>query len=147
MPARATQGISSSRWNSARCGRAASRRCLRRNSMRRLFLHRQERSFPRALKALQKGGALVLGGIHMSPIPSFDYDLLYQERVIRSVANNTRQDGEDFLRIAAEIPIRSDCHSSIARRESRAERPEERRHFGRGGARDRPRRLTLRAAH
>ena len=60
---------------------------------------------PPALKALKKGGVLVLGGIHMSPIPSFDYDLLYQERMIRSVANNTRQDGEDFLRVAAEIPI------------------------------------------
>jgi propanol-preferring alcohol dehydrogenase len=59
------------------------------------------------LKALKKGGVLVLGGIHMSPIPSFDYDLLYQERMIRSVANNTRQDGEDFLRIAAEIPVRT----------------------------------------
>jgi propanol-preferring alcohol dehydrogenase len=65
---------------------------------------------PAALKALKKGGVLVLGGIHMSPIPSFDYDLLYQERVIRSVANNTRQDGEDFLRVAAEIPI----HSQVA---------------------------------
>jgi alcohol dehydrogenase, propanol-preferring len=62
---------------------------------------------PAALKALKKGGLLVLGGIHMSPIPSFDYDLLYQERVIRSVANNTRQDGEDFLRVAAKIPIRT----------------------------------------
>jgi propanol-preferring alcohol dehydrogenase len=62
---------------------------------------------PAALRALKKGGALILGGIHMSPIPSFSYDLLYQERVIRSVANNTRQDGEDFLRIAAEIPIRT----------------------------------------
>jgi propanol-preferring alcohol dehydrogenase len=62
---------------------------------------------PAALKALKKGGVLVLGGIHMSPIPSFTYDLLYQERVIRSVANNTRQDGEDFLRVAAEIPIRT----------------------------------------
>jgi propanol-preferring alcohol dehydrogenase len=60
---------------------------------------------PAALKVLRKGGTLVLGGIHMSPIPSFDYDLLYQERVVRSVANNTRQDGEDFLQIAAEIPI------------------------------------------
>jgi len=60
---------------------------------------------PAALKALKKGGALILGGIHMSPIPSFSYDLLYQERVIRSVANNTRKDGEDFLRVAAEIPI------------------------------------------
>src|SRR5690348_14045222 len=62
---------------------------------------------PAALKALKKGGVLVLGGIHMSPIPSFPYDLLYQERVMRSVANNTRQDGEDFLRVAAEIPIRT----------------------------------------
>jgi propanol-preferring alcohol dehydrogenase len=62
---------------------------------------------PAALKALKKGGALILGGIHMSPIPSFSYDLLYQERVIRSVANNTRQDGEDFLGVAAEIPIRT----------------------------------------
>jgi alcohol dehydrogenase, propanol-preferring len=62
---------------------------------------------PAALKALHKGGSLVLGGIHMSQIPSFDYDLLYQERLIRSVANNTRQDGEDFLRVAADIPIRS----------------------------------------
>jgi len=61
---------------------------------------------PAALAALRKGGVLVLGGIHMSPIPSFSYDLLYQERMIRSVANNTRQDGQDFLRIAAEIPIR-----------------------------------------
>ena len=62
---------------------------------------------PPALKALKKGGSLVLGGIHMSPIPSFNYDLLYQERVVRSVANNTRNDGEDFLRVAAEIPIRT----------------------------------------
>jgi propanol-preferring alcohol dehydrogenase len=66
---------------------------------------------PAALKALKKGGALILGGIHMSPIPSFSYNLLYQERVIRSVANNTRQDGEDFLRVAAEIPIRT--HAQI----------------------------------
>jgi len=62
---------------------------------------------PAVLKALTKGGALVLGGIHMSPIPSFDYQLLSQERVIRSVANNTRKDGEDFLRVAAQIPIRT----------------------------------------
>jgi propanol-preferring alcohol dehydrogenase len=60
---------------------------------------------PAALYSLRKGGTLILGGIHMSPIPSFSYDLLYQERMIRSVANNTRKDGEDFLRIAAEIPI------------------------------------------
>src|SRR5437879_1317831 len=66
---------------------------------------------PAALKALKKGGTLALGGIHMSPIPTLDYNLLYHERVIRSVANNTRQDGEDFLRIAAEIPI----HTQVQR--------------------------------
>jgi propanol-preferring alcohol dehydrogenase len=60
-----------------------------------------------ALKALKKGGTVALAGIHMSPIPPLDYQLLYHERVIRSVANNTRQDGEDFLRTAAEIPIRT----------------------------------------
>jgi len=62
---------------------------------------------PAALKALKKGGTLVLAGIHMSPTPPLEYDLLYHERVIRSVANNTRQDGEDFLRLAAEIPIKT----------------------------------------
>jgi propanol-preferring alcohol dehydrogenase len=60
-----------------------------------------------ALKALKKGGTLALGGIHMSPIPALDYNLLYHERVVRSVANNTRQDGHDFLRVAAGIPIRT----------------------------------------
>jgi propanol-preferring alcohol dehydrogenase len=62
---------------------------------------------PASLKVLKKGGAVILGGIHMSPIPSFEYNLLYHERLIRSVANNTRQDGIDFLKIAADIPIRT----------------------------------------
>jgi propanol-preferring alcohol dehydrogenase len=61
-----------------------------------------------ALRALKRGGTVALGGIHMSPIPPLDYNLLYQERVIRSVANNTRRDGEDFLKIAAAIPIRTE---------------------------------------
>jgi alcohol dehydrogenase, propanol-preferring len=60
---------------------------------------------PAALKALRKGGRLILGGIHMSDIPSFPYDLLYEERMIRSVANNTRRDGHEFLALAAAIPI------------------------------------------
>ncbi len=60
---------------------------------------------PAALAALKRGGVVVLGGIHMSDIPSFPYDLLYGERVIRSVMNNTRADGHDFLKLAAEIPI------------------------------------------
>jgi alcohol dehydrogenase, propanol-preferring len=62
---------------------------------------------PAALKALRKGGRLILGGIHMSDIPSFPYDLLYEERMIRSVANNTRRDGDEFLLLAAKIPIRT----------------------------------------
>ena len=66
---------------------------------------------PAALKNLKRGGTLVLGGIYMSPIPSFSYDLLYWERKIRSVANNTRQDGIDFLRVAAEIPIHTEVQA------------------------------------
>ena len=60
-----------------------------------------------SLKVLDKGGTLVLGGIYMSPIPQFDYSLVYGERVIRSVANNTREDGHEFLKEAAEIPVRT----------------------------------------
>jgi propanol-preferring alcohol dehydrogenase len=62
---------------------------------------------PAALASLKKGGRLILGGIHMSDIPSFSYNLLYQERAIRSVANNTREDGAQFLQLAAEIPVRT----------------------------------------
>ena len=60
---------------------------------------------PVALKASDKGATVVLGGIHMSPIPTFDYSLIYGERVVRSVANNTRQDGREFLAEAAQIPL------------------------------------------
>ncbi len=63
---------------------------------------------PAALKALKKGGTLALGGIHMSEIPPLNYDWLYGERVVRSVANNTRADGHDFLKVAAEIPIQTE---------------------------------------
>ena len=62
---------------------------------------------PAALQVLRKGGRLILAGIHMSAIPSFAYELLYQERLIRSVANNTRKDGKEFLQLAAEIPIQT----------------------------------------
>ena len=62
---------------------------------------------PAALRALDKGATLVLGGIHMSPIPSFAYALLYGERVVRSVANNTREDGREFLTEAARVPVRT----------------------------------------
>jgi alcohol dehydrogenase, propanol-preferring len=62
---------------------------------------------PAALKALKKGGTVTLAGIYMSPTPPIEYALLYQEHVLRSVANNTREDGEQFLKVAAEIPIRT----------------------------------------
>jgi propanol-preferring alcohol dehydrogenase len=62
---------------------------------------------PVGLAALDKGGMLVLGGIHMSTIPAFDYPLIYGERSILSVANNTRADGREFLEEAASIPIRT----------------------------------------
>jgi propanol-preferring alcohol dehydrogenase len=62
---------------------------------------------PVALRALDQGGTLVLGGIHMSAIPSFDYRLIYGERVVRSVANNTREDGREFLAEAAHIPVQT----------------------------------------
>lgn len=62
---------------------------------------------PIALRTLDKGGVLVLGGIHMSDIPSFDYSIIYGERVMRSVANNTRDDGREFLAEAARIDLRT----------------------------------------
>ncbi|HYK18911.1 MAG TPA: zinc-dependent alcohol dehydrogenase family protein [Bryobacteraceae bacterium] len=75
---------------------------------------------PAALKALRKGGVLALGGIHMSNIPTLDYKLLYGERIVRSVANNTRQDGHDFLRTAAEIPIHTEIEVFSLRDANRA---------------------------
>ena len=61
-----------------------------------------------ALQAVGKGGTVVCGGIHMSSIPSFPYDLLWGERVLRSVANLTRRDGEEFLALAPSVPIRTE---------------------------------------
>jgi alcohol dehydrogenase, propanol-preferring len=61
---------------------------------------------PAALRAVGKGGVVACGGIHMSTIPAFPYEILWGERVLRSVANLTRQDGEAFFRIAAEVPLR-----------------------------------------
>jgi propanol-preferring alcohol dehydrogenase len=62
---------------------------------------------PAALRAVAKGGVVVCGGIHMSDIPSFPYELLWGERAIRSVANLTRRDGEEFLALAPGIPVRT----------------------------------------
>jgi propanol-preferring alcohol dehydrogenase len=63
---------------------------------------------PEALARVRKGGIVVCGGIHMSDIPSFPYALLWGERRIRSVANLTRADGEQFMRIAAQVPLRTE---------------------------------------
>ncbi len=62
---------------------------------------------PMALKAVAKGGVVVCAGIHMSDIPSFPYSILWGERQVRSVANLTRQDGEEFLKLAPQIPIKT----------------------------------------
>ncbi len=60
---------------------------------------------PAALRAVDKGGTVVLGGIHMSDVPSFPYDILWQERVVRSVANLTRQDGLELMELAPRVPV------------------------------------------
>jgi propanol-preferring alcohol dehydrogenase len=62
---------------------------------------------PAALRAVRKGGAVVCSGIHMSDIPTFPYELLWGERVVRSVANLTRRDGDEFLAIAPTVPVRT----------------------------------------
>jgi alcohol dehydrogenase, propanol-preferring len=63
---------------------------------------------PAALRVLAKGGIVVCAGIHMSDIPSFEYELLWGERSLRSVANLTREDGHEFLALAPEVPVRTD---------------------------------------
>jgi len=64
---------------------------------------------PQALRAVAPGGTVVCGGIHMSDIPSFPYDILWRERTICSVANLTRRDGEEFMKVASDFPI----HTSV----------------------------------
>lgn len=70
---------------------------------------------PQALRCLDKGGVVVCGGIHMSDIPRFPYELLWGERVIRSVANLTRRDGEEFLRLAPQVPVRTEVQTFALR--------------------------------
>lgn len=62
---------------------------------------------PAALRAVERGGTVVCAGIHMSPIPSFSYDILWGERVLRSVANLTRRDAEEFLELAPKVPVKT----------------------------------------
>jgi alcohol dehydrogenase, propanol-preferring len=66
---------------------------------------------PRALRAVAKGGTVVCAGIHMSDIPSFPYELLWGERRLVSVANLTRRDGEEFLELAPEVPVRTEVET------------------------------------
>jgi propanol-preferring alcohol dehydrogenase len=63
---------------------------------------------PEALRAVAPGGIVVCAGIHMSDIPAFPYGILYEERVLRSVANLTRSDGEEFLRLAPTVPVKTE---------------------------------------
>jgi propanol-preferring alcohol dehydrogenase len=62
---------------------------------------------PKALKDLDKGGMVICGGIHMSDIPSFPYNILWEERKLSSVANLTRKDGKEFLKLAADVPVKT----------------------------------------
>jgi propanol-preferring alcohol dehydrogenase len=66
---------------------------------------------PQALQSLAKGGVVVCAGIHMSDIPSFPYRLLWGERVVRSVANLTRRDAEEFLAIAPQVPVKTEVQT------------------------------------
>ncbi|HET6146358.1 MAG TPA: zinc-dependent alcohol dehydrogenase family protein [Polyangia bacterium] len=75
---------------------------------------------PVALRAVDRGGSVVLGGIHMSPLPALPYQLIYDERIVRSVANNTRADGRDFLFEAARLPVRTHTEPFPLREANRA---------------------------
>src|SRR5262245_27873733 len=66
---------------------------------------------PAALRAVERGGTVVCAGIHMSDIPSFPYRILWEERVVRSVANLTRRDGEEFLALAPNVPVRTEVET------------------------------------
>jgi len=66
---------------------------------------------PAALRAVERGGTVVCAGIHMSDIPSFPYRMLWEERIVRSVANLTRRDGEEFLALAPRVPVRTEIEA------------------------------------
>jgi propanol-preferring alcohol dehydrogenase len=66
---------------------------------------------PAALRSVRAGGTVVCAGIHMTDIPSFPYAILWGERVLRSVANLTRDDAEEFLRLAPKIPVRTEVEA------------------------------------
>ena len=94
-----------SRW--AQFGRVLLRPCRQRSWRRPIIFAPVGGLVPLALKAMDKSGTVVCGGIHMSDIPSFSYDLLWEERSVCSVANLTRQDGKDFFKIAPRVPVKT----------------------------------------
>ena len=65
---------------------------------------------PAALKAMKKGGSVICAGIHMSDIPSFPYSILWGERMVKSVANLTRRDGEEFMELAPKVPVKTEVN-------------------------------------
>jgi len=75
---------------------------------------------PKALQDVDKGGTVICGGIHMSDIPSFPYHILWEERIIRSVANLTREDGEAFFKIAPEVPVTTEIKTYSLRQANEA---------------------------
>jgi propanol-preferring alcohol dehydrogenase len=75
---------------------------------------------PAALRAVRKGGVVVCAGIHMSDIPSFPYRILWGERVIRSIANLTRRDGEEFFELAPRVPVRTEITTYALERANEA---------------------------
>jgi propanol-preferring alcohol dehydrogenase len=75
---------------------------------------------PEALRAMRKGGTLALAGIYMTPIPELKYELLYHERIVRSVANATRDDARQLMRLAGEIPVRTEVETFSLEEANRA---------------------------
>ena len=94
-----------------RVGRAPRTTPRRSRSTPRSSSLRRARSCPPPCARWRPGGTVVCGGIHMSDIPSLPYELLWGERVLRSVANLTRADGERFLAVAPEVPVRTEVET------------------------------------
>ena len=107
----ATRPRARSRSSSAASGRAPRTSRRRRSSTRRSSSRRPASSCRRRSAATAQGGVVVCAGIHMSDIPSFPYELLWGERAVRSVANLTRRDGEEFLALAPQVPVRTEVEA------------------------------------
>ena len=101
---------------SARSGRARAPNCRRSRFDAAIIFASDGSLVPQALRALDRGGVVVCAGIHMSEIPAFSYDDLWEERSIRSVANLTRRDAEEFLAAGASGSGAHDRHDLPARR-------------------------------